>query len=87
MKCPKCNAMGLSCADSRPYYETIRRRRRCLNCGYRFSTVEISIEDYHKLKENEADATDVLSNLEEILSKVRELRGKSEVEEDGNDPI
>ena len=58
-----------------------------MNCGYRFSTVEISIEDYHKLKENEADATDVLSNLEEILSKVRELRGKSEVEEDGNDPI
>ena len=82
MQCPKCKAHGLACHDSRPYNETIRRRRRCLNCGYRFSTVEISIEDYHKLKENEAETADVLSNIEEILTKVRELRGNSEVEED-----
>lgn len=82
MQCPKCNAYGLACSDSRPYNETIRRRRRCLNCGYRFSTVEISIEDYHKLKENEAEAAEVLSNLEEILSKVIELRGKNGGESD-----
>ena len=87
MQCPKCNAYGLACSDSRPYNETIRRRRRCLNCGYRFTTVEISVEDYHKLKGKEADADGVLSNLEEILTRVRELRGKSEVDEDGNDPI
>lgn len=87
MQCPKCNGYGLACSDSRPHNETIRRRRRCLNCGYRFTTYEISVEDYSKLKNNETEVADVLSNIEELLLKVRELRGKNGGAEDGNDPI
>ena len=83
MKCPKCNALGLTCIDSRPYNETIKRRRKCLNCGYRFSTVEIGIDDYSKLKEREADAADVLSELEAVLGKVIALKEKNKEEQDG----
>jgi transcriptional regulator NrdR family protein len=74
MKCPKCNALGLAAADSRPYNGTIRRRRKCLNCGYRFSTFEIIEEDYRKMKDTEAELAYVLSYLEVFLEKVNERR-------------
>lgn len=82
MQCPRCKAYGLSCTDSRPDGETIRRRRRCLNCGYRFTTYEISKEDYRKLKdtEKESDAliADMLSYLDEFSKKASERICKNE---------
>ena len=85
MQCPKCNAYGLACSDSRPYNETIRRRRRCMNCGYRFSTVEISVEDYRKLKdkepETEALIADMLSYLDDFYQKLNERKAS------GNDEM
>jgi transcriptional regulator NrdR family protein len=50
MKCPKCGSTLLSCIESRPSAETIRRRRKCLDCGFRFTTFEISTEEYYGLK-------------------------------------
>lgn len=42
MRCPKCHHSSSKVTDSRPSEEsdTIRRRRECLNCGYRFNTYE-----------------------------------------------
>lgn len=42
MKCPKCSYMGSRVVDSRPSDDstTIRRRRECENCEYRFTTYE-----------------------------------------------
>ena len=42
MECPKCNHQNSKVIDSRPYDDgsAIRRRRECLNCGYRFNTYE-----------------------------------------------
>lgn len=40
MKCPKCNSSTLV-IDSRDIHDRIRRRRKCTECKYRFSTVEI----------------------------------------------
>ena len=42
MNCPECTA-PTSVHDSRPIGggATVRRRRRCLNCGHRFSTIEV----------------------------------------------
>ncbi|XJS11322.1 transcriptional regulator NrdR [Aerococcaceae bacterium WGS1372] len=40
MECPKCHSQSLKVVDSRPTDDTIRRRRECLNCGYRFNTHE-----------------------------------------------
>ena len=82
MKCPRCKAYGLSITDSRPDGETIRRRRRCLNCGYRFTTYEISNEDYRNLKDkekdNEALIADMLSYLDEFFKKVSERNKQNE---------
>jgi transcriptional repressor NrdR len=42
MQCPKCHHQDTRVIDSRPEREgrTIRRRRECDKCGFRFSTVE-----------------------------------------------
>ncbi|MDR3352283.1 MAG: transcriptional regulator NrdR [Zoogloeaceae bacterium] len=42
MKCPFCNAIGTAVVDTRPNEEgdVVRRRRRCMACGKRFTTYE-----------------------------------------------
>lgn len=42
MKCPTCQHLGTRVLDSRPVDEgkSIRRRRECESCQYRFTTFE-----------------------------------------------
>ncbi|HBY89390.1 MAG: transcriptional regulator NrdR [Ruoffia tabacinasalis] len=42
MQCPKCQGQSSKVIDSRPAEEgqSIRRRRECLQCGFRFNTHE-----------------------------------------------
>ncbi|KMM37432.1 MULTISPECIES: transcriptional regulator NrdR [Bacillales] len=42
MRCPNCNQNGTRVLDSRPVHEgrSIRRRRECESCTYRFTTFE-----------------------------------------------
>ena len=42
MRCPKCDRLDDKVVDSRASREglTIRRRRECLGCGFRFTTYE-----------------------------------------------
>ncbi|MCA0986311.1 transcriptional regulator NrdR [Guptibacillus algicola] len=42
MRCPNCNNNGTRVLDSRPVHEgrSIRRRRECESCTYRFTTFE-----------------------------------------------
>ena len=42
MNCPKCGNKELRVVDSRSFATRTRRRRQCMNCGYRFTTYEIS---------------------------------------------
>jgi transcriptional repressor NrdR len=47
MRCPKCTSIDDKVIDSRISKEgnTIRRRRECLECGYRFTTTESVVRD------------------------------------------
>lgn len=40
MNCPLCNG-PTSVVDSRPDEESVHRRRKCLDCGHRFGTIEL----------------------------------------------
>ncbi len=40
MKCPSCGFDDSKVIDTRPDDTSIRRRRECLNCHYRFTTYE-----------------------------------------------
>jgi len=41
LKCPGCGGVDLRVYDSRPAKDTTMRRRKCINCGTRFSTIEL----------------------------------------------
>lgn len=42
MRCPKCGYYNSKVVDSRPYNNSasIKRRRECFSCGYKFTTYE-----------------------------------------------
>lgn len=44
LPCPECDHLFSKIIDSRPTYEnlTVRRRRSCIKCGYRWTTWESS---------------------------------------------
>ncbi len=46
MNCPKCKSEQIEVRDSRSYENCVKRRRLCFDCGFRFSTVEISVNEY-----------------------------------------
>ena len=55
MKCPKCGCVDDKVIDSRVGRDggTVRRRRECLSCNYRFSTLESVVpEDIKVIKRN-----------------------------------
>lgn len=41
MKCPECGCEESKVIDSRPTENKVRRRRECMDCGFRFTTYEI----------------------------------------------
>ena len=48
MKCEKCQA-ETQVYDSRPKDNTIRRRRRCVKCKHRFTTVEMYLTQVNQV--------------------------------------
>ena len=47
MNCPICNGKTIV-SDVRKQTDCINRRRKCVKCGHRFSTVEIDKDFYKK---------------------------------------
>ena len=60
MLCPKCNSSQVVVVDSRISDKTTRRRRECLDCKVRFSTLEIPVYEYKDLKGKEALLKNIL---------------------------
>lgn len=48
MTCPKCNEKTRT-LETRPEDDSIVRRRECVACLYRFSTIEIDMDFYKKM--------------------------------------
>ena len=48
MKCEKCQA-ETQVYDSRPKDNTIKRRRRCVKCKHRFTTVEMYLTQVNQI--------------------------------------
>ena len=49
MTCPVCGGKT-HVVDSRQSEDSIKRRRECLECNHRFSTLEIDVDYYASLK-------------------------------------
>ena len=48
MRCPVCDG-DTKVIDTRCHDDSVYRRRMCLVCGYRFSTIEIDRDYYDNL--------------------------------------
>lgn len=49
MNCPNCQSHNVKVCDSRPNVDSTFRRRHCLDCNHRFSTIEIRKDVYEKM--------------------------------------
>ena len=79
MNCPKCYG-ETHVVDSRPNEDSVRRRRECVECKHRFSTVEIDADYYEALKPIDKNAVKkaLLDGYEMITEKVYSALGIKE---------
>jgi transcriptional repressor NrdR len=80
MRCPKCGSRDDKVIDSRQSRDSssIRRRRQCLNCGYRFTTYEeIERSDLRVVKRDRTHEPFARHKLASSLAKAFEKRSVS----------
>ena len=70
MVCPRCKSNQITCIDSRPSGDTTRRRRMCLDCKVRFTTMEVPEFEYKDLKGKEKLLGVMLKTATDIIGKV-----------------
>lgn len=56
--CPECESISTYVYDSRIFDTYIYRRRKCADCGCKFSGYEICAADFKKVKELMAKVVD-----------------------------
>lgn len=54
MNCPVCGAKTIV-TDSRSGVESVKRRRKCTECDYRFGTIELETEIVKKEQQRNGD--------------------------------
>lgn len=69
MTCPKCKNAQPGVIDSRHESNLVNRRRWCADCGYRFSTVEISKDEYKEILKLKEDMQQLEAVLREFNAK------------------
>ena len=76
MRCPKCTSIETKVLDTRTGKNetSIRRRRECLDCGYRFTTIEEVLRaDLHVVKRDgrreDFDRGKILGGLKKAIQK------------------
>ena len=80
MKHGHCDSLDTIVIDSRPKPTVIRRRRKCLKCGMRFSTLEIAIDEIRIARQTSirkafrAAANDFQNAFERLVNLNAELR-------------
>ena len=66
MKCPDCSSTVSSVLETRRYDHSNRRRRECLECGYRWTTMEIHSDEFIRLLKVEQKFQDARVALEDL---------------------
>lgn len=65
MKCPQCSWGSSTVLEARQTQQYKRRRRECLSCEHRWTTVEVTAEEHTRLK----GLANKAQRLQSILSK------------------
>lgn len=76
VKCIKCGGYNVYCVDSRDKAETVYRRRECIDCGARFTTIEIYRPDSIKIDSYE-QLSDQIRQIEANAEKIKKYEAIS----------
>jgi len=72
MYCPHCKTMTeAGVVDSRASNQAIRRRRKCENCGQRFTTYEMTMEQLPAYENAEPDDLDAIAEFMKLPKDAR----------------
>ncbi len=71
MNCPKCGANQLKCIDSRPTDDSVRRRKMCLVCEHRFTTMEVCVRDYKSTKTREVLLANQFAAISDLADQIK----------------
>ncbi len=97
MRCDKCGLENCGCVDSREWKlkDTRRRRYKCFNCGYRWTTIELKVKDKYLKGIIEDDGyieaaitktMEISEELKRILEAMKSQKGgEPERKEDGRE--
>ena len=77
MKCPNCGSREITVKDSRPLDTTIRRRRQCLTCHHRWTTIEAAIDDNASTTKQAFTAE--LAEIRDLSEQVSDLKIQNSV--------
>jgi transcriptional regulator NrdR family protein len=66
MLCPKCKSYNVAVTDSRREDYIVTRRRKCLDCEYRFKSVEISQDEYDSLMKRKEIAEEFYERMKRL---------------------
>lgn len=47
MKCPMCGSDDITTVDSRSDHDSVVRRKKCIACNHRWSTIEIDKDQWY----------------------------------------
>ncbi len=80
MQCPKCSHVDTKVLDTRLGKDnlSIRRRRQCLSCGYRFSTVEAVLREGLVVVKRDGSREDF--DRQKMLSGIRKATEKRPIQ-------
>lgn len=80
MQCPKCTSPDTKVLDTRIGKDslTIRRRRQCQNCGYRFTTIEEVLREGVIILKNDGRREEFDRN--KLLSGIRKATEKRPIQ-------
>ena len=77
MECPNCGSRGSAVKDSRSLKTTIRRRRQCPTCHYRWTTIEAAIDDTTSSAQQEL--AEELAKIQDLLEQISNLKIQNSV--------
>lgn len=67
MICPKCKSNETIIVDSRAYENTTRRRRSCNECGERWSTIEVLVEEHVRMVAANKQMQSIITQIQDAL--------------------
>lgn len=82
--CPACTKDNDAVKDSRPTNggKYIRRRRKCLSCGHKWSTIEIPLKEHAGRGGRDKAFRTTMENVTSLLAKMKEELGDSQLNKD-----